>query len=268
MALTLFGILNITRDSFSDGGEFFATADAIAHAKRLGEQGADVIDVGPASSHPDAEDVTADEEVARLTPVLDCLQEDGVPFSVDSFHTKTQRFALEHGAAFLNDIQGFSDATFYPELAQASAKLVVMHSIQRAGRATRAESAPETIVDAVARFFEARFSALVKTGVGQDRLILDPGMGFFLGRDPRCSVVVLNAIQTLKARFEVPILISVSRKSFLQKIVARPVDAVGAATVAAEVFAVHQGANMIRTHAPAPLLDTLATLAALDTKTV
>ncbi len=264
MAPTIFGILNVTRDSFSDGGRYFSPADALVHARRLSEDGADVIDVGPASSHPDAEDVSAEEEIARLKPILSSLQKDHLAISIDSFQTETQRFAIRHNVSFLNDIQGFADASLYPDLAQASAKLVVMHSIQRTGKATRSASDPMTIVDDVVRFFDARFGALCRAGISQDRLILDPGMGFFLGRDPACSVAVLRAIGHLKERFEVPIFISVSRKSFLQNIVSRAVDAVGTATVAAEVFAVRQGADYIRTHAPAPLLDTLATLAALE----
>ena len=138
----IFGIVNITPDSFSDGGRYFAADAAIAHARKLASEGADVIDLGPASSNPDAEPVPAEEEIRRLAPVMEALAADAIPLSVDSFRPETQAFALAHGAAYLNDIRGFAAPSFYPSLAASEARLVLMHSIQREGNADRRE-APE-----------------------------------------------------------------------------------------------------------------------------
>ncbi len=261
----IFGIVNITPDSFSDGGRYFAADAAIAHAKRLAAEGADVIDLGPASSNPDAAPVPADEEIRRLAPVMEALAGEGVELSVDSFRPETQAFALSHGAAWLNDIRGFAEPSFYPVLAASKARLIVMHSIQREGNADRRETPAGDIFDQVCRFFEVRISALVAAGVMRERLVLDPGMGFFLGPRPETSFEVLSRIREIETRFGLPVFISVSRKSFLRAVTGRAPGEAGAATLAAELLAVQQGARFVRTHEPAPLADALAVMARLDT---
>ena len=138
-SLIIFGIVNITSDSFSDGGRYLAPDAAIAQARKLMAEGADVIDLGPASSNPDAAPVSSDTEIARIAPVLDALKADGIPVSLDSYQPATQAYALSRGVAYLNDIRGFPDAAFYPQLAKSSAKLVVMHSVQD-GQADRREA--------------------------------------------------------------------------------------------------------------------------------
>ena len=254
----IFGILNITSDSFSDGGEYIDPSAALVHGRKLMADGAHVLDIGPASSHPDSAPVSAAEEIARLAAVVPVLQTEGAVVSVDTFQTETQRWAFTQNVAYLNDIQGFFDESFYPELAAADAKLIVMHSIQGRGPATRAAPPAGSMVDHVSRFFEARFGALEAAGIARDRLILDPGMGFFLGNQPEPSLEVIRGLGTLKERFDVPLLISVSRKSFLRKLAGREVGGAAAATLAAELFAASTGADMIRTHEPRQLADSLA----------
>ncbi len=119
-SLIIFGIVNITSDSFSDGGRYLAPDAAIAQARKLMAEGADVIDLGPASSNPDAAPVSSDTEIARIAPVLDALKADGIPVSLDSYQPATQAYALSRGVAYLNDIRGFPDAAFYPQLAKSS----------------------------------------------------------------------------------------------------------------------------------------------------
>jgi len=257
-AVQIFGILNITSDSFSDGGKYLDPTAALAHGRQLMADGAHVLDIGPASSHPDSAPVSAAEEISRLQAVVPVLQGEGALVSVDTFQTETQRWALTQNVAFLNDIQGFADEGFYPELASSDAKLIVMHSIQGRGPATRAAPPAGSMVDHVTRFFEERFGALERAGVARDRLILDPGMGFFLGNQPEPSLEVIRSLGALKERFGLPVLVSVSRKSFLRTLAGADVGGAAAATLAAELFAASAGADMIRTHEPRQLADSLA----------
>lgn len=261
----IFGIVNITPDSFSDGGKYLAAEAAIAHARKLVEEGADVIDLGPASSNPNAANVSPEEEVRRLAPVMEALALENIPLSVDSFRSETQAFALAHGARYLNDIQGFTDETFYPALAASGASLVLMHSIQRQGIADRRDAPEGDIVHHVCTFFEERIAALEAAGVSRARLILDPGMGFFLGPKPETSFEVLSRIGEIVARFDLPVFISVSRKSFLRAVTGRAPGEAAAATLAAELLAVLRGAAFIRTHEPGPLKDALAVAARFGT---
>jgi dihydropteroate synthase type 2 len=259
----LFGIVNITEDSFSDGGRYLAPAAALAQARMLATDGADILDLGAAASNPDAVPVPPEMEIARLAPVVDTLKREGRRVSVDSCATETQRWALTQDVDYLNDIGGFSAPEFYPELAAASATLIVMHAI-RQGRVTTENAAPETVFDTLLRFFEIRLQALTEAGIGRNRLILDPGMGFFLGYNPEASLNVLRRLGELKAAFDLPVLVSVSRKSFLQRITRRAPSEAGAATLAAELFAVRQGADYIRTHDPGALRDALSIWRSLD----
>jgi dihydropteroate synthase type 2 len=222
-----------------------------------------VLDLGGAASNVDAAAVPPQVEIGRLTPVMAALKAKGVPVSIDSFSPLVQRWALSEGVAYLNDIEGFAEPSLYPELAASPAKLVVMHSVQGRGKATRLPVAPPEIFDRVCRFFEGRIAALVAAGVAQERLILDPGMGFFLSDDPETSFEMLRRTSDLRQAFGLPVLISVSRKSFLRKITGRPPADSGAGTLAAEIFAVLQGADYIRTHDPAALRDGLAVWRAL-----
>lgn len=259
----IFGILNVTPDSFSDGGRYLDPSAAIAHGYKLIEDGADVVDLGAAASNPNAEPVSPETEIARMAPVVAALHVRGIAVSADTFSTPVQRWALGQGVAFLNDIQGFADPSFYPELAAARAKLVLMHSVQGRGKATVAKVPPEEIWDRLFEFFDARIDALTRAGIGRDRLILDPGMGFFLGEDPECSLSVLRKIETVSNFYALPTLISVSRKSFLRRYLGVDIAQSAPATLAAELFAAERGVCYIRTHDPHALRMALAIKAAL-----
>lgn len=252
----ILGILNITEDSFSDGGRFLAEEDARSHARKLVEDGADIIDVGPASSNPDSKPVCVREEIRRLDFVLPLLKELGVEISIDSYQLETQRYGLTRGASYINDIKGFPYPEFYPELASAEAKLIVMHSVQ-GGVADRTSTVQGDIMVAVEDFFDARLNALTAAGISEQRLILDPGMGFFLSSRPEASLRVLQNIGRLKQKFNLPVLISVSRKSFLRTLSGRQAIDSGAITLAAELYAARLGADYIRSHDVAQLRDGL-----------
>lgn len=263
MPPTLLGILNITEDSFSDGSKYLEPAEAIAHGRELAKHAA-ILDIGAASSNPDSKPVPAEVEIARMTPVIAALED--VAISVDTFSPEVQRWALEQGVAYLNDIQGFPFPELYPALAASSAKLIVMHSVQGLGRATRVTVPPEEIYGRIIAFFEQRLAALTAAGVARERLILDPGMGLFLGTLREASFTALRRIGDLRQRFGLPVLVSVSRKSFLRRLVDRDASGSGPATLAAELFAVRQGADYIRTHDPRALKDALFVLETLGNK--
>jgi dihydropteroate synthase type 2 len=251
----LLGILNITADSFSDGGRYLDPEAALAHAKTLIAGGAHGLDIGAAASNPKAEPVPPAVEIARLAPVVAALKEADVPLSIDTFAPDVQRWALGEGVPWLNDIHGFPDPALYPRLAGSAAKLIVMHAVQAEGRAGDDDIPPETVFDRILEFFKKRLAALTAAGIAPDRIVIDPGMGLFLGRYPAASYEVLRRVGELKQAFGLEVLISVSRKSFLRR--GRPPTEAGPATLAAELFACAEGADYIRTHDPAAVADGL-----------
>jgi dihydropteroate synthase type 2 len=259
----LVGIVNITVDSFSDGGRFLEPDTAIAHARKLAQDGADIIELGPASSHPDAKKVSAATEIARLQPVIEALRKEGLILAVDTPHVGTQLYALQAGAVLINDIRGFPDEAVYGALAASSARFVVMHSIIDGTRAVRSERTVEEAFTSVSRFFEERLPRMERHGILRSRIVLDPGMGFFLSTRPEASLVMLTEIDALKRRFGCPVMVSVSRKSFLRNAFARPDCDIDTRTVAAELFAWTQGVDFIRTHDVAPLDQAIATFEAI-----
>ncbi len=260
------GIVNMTADSFSDGGRYLDPAAAVARARRLRADGADVVELGPAASHPGSVPVSVAEERRRLAPVLKALTADGTAVSVDSFRTQTLRFAVSAGAAWLNDIHGFGDPGLYPVLAASQCRLVVMHAVQEDGVATEAATDQAAVREGMYRFFARRLAALQAAGIGRDRLVIDPGLGYFLGRTPGPSLAALAGIRELKDTFGVPVLVSPSRKSFLRALTGRDVTGSGPAALAAEIFAAWQGADYIRTHDVAAARDALTFLAAISSQ--
>ena len=257
-------ILNVTEDSFSDGGRHIAPEDAIVHGRALIRDGADILEVGPASSHPDASKVSARIQIERLRPVLDAFRDEPIPISVDATDPNVLRFAIESDVAFLNDVRGFSDPALHAELASSTASLVVVHSLLGETRATRNTATVSQVLESIDRFFSRRLDELVRAGIAENRLIIDPGMGFFLGSNENASLAVLREIESLRKRFGRPVFISVSRKSFLRKITGRSIDEIGAATLTAELFAASRGAAFVRTHEPSALRDGLTILSALE----
>jgi dihydropteroate synthase len=258
------GIVNITADSFSDGGRFLDPAAAVAQATRLADDGADIIELGAAASNVAADPVSPDEEIRRLDPVVAALAARAIPLSIDSTQPPTQHYALKHGIPFLNDIRGFPDPAMHPALAEASCRLVVMHAVQNDDRAQQLDLDAGEVWRRIMEFFTERVAHLEQAGIARDRLILDPGMGFFLSTRPAASLRALTGIRDLRQVFGLPVMISVSRKSFLAGITGRGAPAErGAATLAAELYAAAQGADYIRTHDTAALRDALAVTAAL-----
>ncbi|WP_432418099.1 dihydropteroate synthase [Escherichia coli] len=214
--VTVFGILNLTEDSFFDESRRLDPAGAVTAAIEMLRVGSDVVDVGPAASHPDARPVSPADEIRRIAPLLDALSDQMHRVSIDSFQPETQRYALKRGVGYLNDIQGFPDPALYPDIAEADCRLVVMHSAQRDGIAP----APVTFDRR-----RARRDCAVLRGAGF-RLATERGRCrpahprsgdgiFFLSPAPETSLHVLSNLQKLKSALGLPLLVSVSRKSFL-----------------------------------------------------
>ncbi len=262
----LVGILNLARDSFSDGGRFSTPADALAHARRLAEEGAEWIDVGAESTHPDAEPVSAGEELARLEPVVALLVAEGLRVSVDTHRPEVMARVLALGAGMLNDVRALRDPGALDAVRGSRAALVLMHSTSPEARAVRAESSGLDAAGMLAhirRFFEERLEALDQAGIERERVILDPGMGLFLSPDPRASLAVLRGLPEL-ASLGRPLYVSTSRKSFLGALTGRAVGERGAATLASELYAWRQGATYLRTHDVRALADALQVARALE----
>jgi dihydropteroate synthase type 2 len=264
----ILGILNVTRDSFSDGGRFLDPAAAVAHAQQMVADGADIIDVGAQSTNPDAEDVSAEEELARLLPVIERLKAAGVRVSVDTFRPEVMRSVLGAGAEFINDVTALRDLEAIAAVRDSAAGIILMHSMAAEARAERADVSPVGMIERVLAFFERRIGELEAAGIARRRLIIDPGMGLFLSRDPRASLVVLRELPRLK-QFGLPILISTSRKGFIGDLLSRGGERPraaerGAGTLATELWAVLHGATYVRTHAPRALREVLCVWRAIE----
>lgn len=263
----IFGIVNVTRDSFSDGGRWLLPEQAIAHGEALLAAGADVLDLGAESTHPDAEDVSAADEVARLEPVVRHFVARGADVSIDTCKPAVMQRMAELGAAWWNDVDGLRSPEAMRVVARlpARVRLVVMYSRGAAARATRDadERAPRETLQAVEAFFAERRSALGAAGIAAERIVLDPGMGFFLAATPGPSLYVLKHLDRLH-RFGAELLVSVSRKSFLGAITGLPTAERGPATLAAELAAVRAGAAYVRTHDVGALRAALRVQAAIE----
>ncbi len=252
------GILNITEDSFSDGGQYLRDGkpledEIVRRGQQLLSQGATWLDIGAASSHPDSVAVDSDTEISRLKAVLCNPQLDSTKISVDSCNSEAQKFALAQGVGMLNDICGFADPQLYPELAASDCKLVIMHSMLATDRAQRDTLQFEEVWQHLMSFFRERIRSLLKAGIAENRLILDPGMGFFLSAIPQVSIDVLRRLPDLHAEFGLPTYVCVSRKSFLGSVTGTKTGERGAATLSAELYAARNGVRYIRTHDPLAL---------------
>lgn len=240
------GILNVTPDSFSDGGCYLDPGRAVERGHEMVAQGADLIDVGGESTRPGATPVPAEEELARVLPVIRRLaREVRVPISIDTYKARVAEAAVDAGARLLNDI---SAGRFDPGMARLAARtglpLVVMHM---KGDPRTMQDAPwyEDVVEEVAQFFEERIGALTAAGVAPEQLILDPGLGF--GKRQEDNLRLLAELGRFR-RFGRPILVGPSRKSFLGQILGTPPLDRLEGTLAAVVVAMVQGADLVRVH--------------------
>jgi len=261
----IFGVLNVTRDSFSDGGSFLDREAALAQGKELLRDGADVIDVGAESTHPDAEAVEPSEQLRRLGPVVQGLVDAGAAVSVDAWRPEVMEAVLPLGVRWLNCVRGFRADGALDVVAAAPAEVgfVVMFARGAGARASRPEADSDGVIAEARAFFGERITAFEARGIDRARLVLDPGMGFFLGKAAAPSLHVLRHLESLLG-LGAPLMISVSRKSVIGEVTGRPVSQRAAGTLAAELWAARQGVQWIRTHDVRALRDGLAIEQAIE----
>jgi dihydropteroate synthase len=254
------GVINVTPDSFSDGGLWLDAGAAIAHGRDLVAEGADILDVGGESTRPGSAPVGADEERRRVVPVLEGLRDSGALLCIDTTKRSVAEAALAAGAGMVNDV---SALRFDPELAgvvaDAGCELCLMH-MQGEPRTMQLDPRYDDVVSDIKAFLEERLAFAVREGVAEDRVLLDPGIGF--GKTGEHNLTLLRRLDELCAIGR-PLLIGVSRKSFLGRITGRDVAADRVAgTVAANVMALERGASVFRVHDVAPTVDALKVAAA------
>lgn len=261
------GILNITEDSFSDGGKFLDIEKAKEHFFKLFQSGADVVDIGAVSSNPQSALIPVEEEIRRLQPLLELAKETGLPVSVDTWRFEVQKFCLSYNVAFLNSITGFHEPEIFAYLKDTGTKLVIMHKLSRtAGKADPVDVPFEELWKHLIDFFDRKIDDVISRGIEPERILIDPGMGFFLGRDPLHSFRVINLLPELKKRYKLPLYVSVSRKSFLGAVTGKknPVER-DSATLAAEIALLIKKVDWIRTHTPGSLKDAIRVLQHIQT---
>lgn len=256
------GIVNITPDSFSDGGAFLDPAAAIDHGHRLVEQGADLLDLGAESTRPGAAPVSADAELARLLPVLEGLAGVPVPVSVDTMKPEVMRAALAHGASMINDIAALRAPGAIEAVAASDAAVCLMHMLGDP-RTMQQDPRYDDVVGEVRDFLQARVEACNAGGIPSERIIVDPGFGF--GKTLDHNIELLRHLSVF-ARVGAGVLAGWSRKSSLGRITGRPAAERLVPSVTAAVLAVQRGATIVRVHDVAATRDALAVLAAVEEK--
>ncbi len=263
MTSEIMGIVNVTTDSFSDGGEYLDPDRAIRKSLDLTSQGASIIDLGAESSHPDSENISAEKEIKRLTPIIKALKQENVILSVDTYKPRVMKEVLELGVDIINDITGLDNEEAINIIKDYQPTIVLMFSAHSPGRADKNKWYKENPVGEILSFFEEKLQTLESQGIKGEKVILDPGMGFFLGANPRPSLEVLNKLSEFK-RLGQRILISTSRKSFIGSVLKNKVSERGAGTLAAEIWGVLQGVDLIRTHDVKALSDAITMIHAIQ----
>jgi dihydropteroate synthase len=257
----IMGILNVTPDSFSDGGRYLNPDDAVVHALTMVEQGADVLDIGAESSKPGAIPIDEEEGRRRLIPIVRAVcRRISIPVSIDTTKASIAEQALDVGAAMINDISALRfDARMGAVVAKSGAGVILMH--MRGHPQTMQHAAQYVdVVEEVRQFLKARVGAAKAMGIPPERILLDPGIGF--GKNCSHNLTLLNRLDTLCA-LGPPMIVGVSRKAFIGKMLNRPIDERLMGTAGAVAVAIMKGARMVRVHDVAPIRDVVRMIEAI-----
>ena len=253
----IMAILNITPDSFSDGGEFNEVDAALAQAKRCADEGADIIDIGAESTRPGAKAVSEKEELARVLPVLEALKSEiNLPISIDSYKANVARAALKAGASIINDVWGLQcDEKMAAVAAEAECSVIIMHN--------RFDGADETtdILDDMDRWFDVSLKFARNAGIRENKITLDPGIGF--GKTFKQNLIILAHLERLKSR-GYPLLMGLSRKRFIGAILDAETDERLFGTLSANLSSILDGVDIIRVHDVKPHREAIDILMAID----
>lgn len=251
------GVLNVTPDSFSDGGQFMDPAVAVAHAAEMAQQGADILDIGAESTRPygDPVPVSTDDEKGRLAPVLPEVIKLGLPVSIDTIKASIATWALDQGAAIVNDVWGLQrDPDIAPLVAKRGVPVIVMHNREAA------DAAIDIVADVLA-FFSRSLEIAARAGIARKNIVLDPGIGF--GKTPEQSMTCLARLAEFK-RFGLPLMVGASRKRFINTVTpSTPAERIGG-SIAAHLLAVQKGAAIVRVHDVAETVQALRVHTAIE----
>ena len=254
------GILNVTPNSFSDGGRYFNHGRGLAHAKRMILDGADIIDIGGESTRPGAEPVAEADELARVVPLVEALATSGIAVSVDTRKPVVMRAAIKAGAAMINDVNALAAPAALDAVADSGVGICLMH-MQGDPRSMQLAPAYQDVIAEVRDFLVARANACRAAGIARNRIVVDPGYGF--GKRLAHNLTLVRTLPALAAT-GYPVMIGVSRKSSLGELTGRPIDERLAASLAAALAAVARGARLLRVHDVRETVDALKVWTAVD----
>jgi len=247
------GIVNVTPDSFSDGGRHVAIDAALAHAHRLIVEGADILDIGGESTRPGAVPVALADELARVIPLIEALRGIAIPISIDTYKPEVMAAAIAAGASMVNDINALQDPAALAVVAAHNVAVCLMH---KQGEVQTMQAAPRyrNVVDEVREFLRARVEACEAAGIESDRIVIDPGFGF--GKSVAHNFSMLGNLSEF-AEIGMPVLAGLSRKSMLGEVTGQPVEQRLSASVAAALIAAQRGAELLRVHDVRATVDVL-----------
>lgn len=248
------GILNATPDSFSDGGQYRQLDVAIAHARSMIAEGADLIDIGGESTRPGAPPVSVKEELARLLPLVEALHEEGVPLSCDTRKPEVMQAALAAGADMINDINGFRDTAALTAVKEFDCGLCIMH-MQNDPLTMQRQPDYTDVTPQVGAFLRQQKAVLLAHGIMAERICIDPGFGF--GKTLTHNLTLLKNLGYLQDSVQAPVLAGLSRKAMIGALTGKPIDQRQAGSVAAALAAASHGARMLRVHDVGATVDAL-----------
>jgi dihydropteroate synthase len=256
----MMGIVNVTPDSFSDGGKFLAAGAAIEHAHQLIEEGADILDIGGESTRPGAEPVSIDDELRRVIPIIEALRDKDLPISIDTMKPEVMKAAINAGASMVNDVNALRAKGALEICANSNVGVCLMH-MQGAPRTMQLEPSYVDVVAEVKNFLVDRAQACERAGISKDRIVIDPGFGF--GKNREHNLTLLRRLKEFRET-DYALLAGLSRKSVLGKITGQEVVSRVPASVAAALLAVQNGAQIVRVHDVRATKDALAILQAVN----
>ena len=257
----IMGILNVTPDSFSDGGRFQSLESALSHAEQMIDSGVDIIDIGAESSRPGAEPLPLDEELRRILPVVYALRDCGKPLSIDTTKPQVMAETLAAGADMINDINGFRHPDALTTIKGSDCGLCIMH-MRKDPQTMQQDPAYDDVVAQVTAFLRSRIQVCTLAGIDVARLCIDPGFGF--GKTLDHNLALVRAIPQLNDALRVPVLAGLSRKSAIGLLTGKPVEQRLAGSLGAAIAAAMNGAAILRVHDVAETIDALTVFRAMS----